>query len=684
MPALYAELEIALTALDARTCLVEMRATQPGDDGDKRPLGAAPRIELDFDALRALTADAAAYGRALARAVFTDPIKTFFVKTRAAAQSANAPLRVRLLLDPRLAELHRLRWETLRDPEDEAALFTGENVLCARYLSSLDWRPVAPRAQAQWRVLAAAANPRDLAQYRLEPVDAAGELDRVRAALGATPLEVAPPTLEGLIAQLRAAPEVLYLVCHGRLTESGDPLLLLEKADGTTDRVKGMDLVDRLRDLAQLPLLVVLAACQSADAGVGDALVALGPRLAEAGVPTVIAMQGQISMETITAFMPVFFSELARDGQIDRAMAVARGAIRARPDHWMPVLFMRLRSGRLWYEPRMVAASQHQDQWVTLLRAIQRGECTPLLGPGLADAALGPQPALARAWAEAHGYPLAPHGRDDLPAVAQYLATRYDLAFVRDEINRLLEQCLRDRHSAALGATALHGLPLAQLFTIVGQHLRASPADPHRVLAQLPCPVFVTANADLLLEEALREQGKRPHTQVCVWRRDIETLAIAADPAAEPTAQTPLVFHLFGLYDYPKTLVLTEDDFLDYVINIHLGRSDGRGQGGSVSRRTSAIPLVVRERLTDAALLFVGFQSAHLSFRVLFRTIWQTEGREALREHTHVTAQMYPDELHHLDPALARRYFEKYFQQANAGIYWGAVDDFAKALAGKL
>lgn len=63
-----------------------------------------------------------------------------------------------------------------------------------------------------------------------------------------------------------------------------------------------------------------------------SAQAALAPRLAAAGVPAVLAMQGRISMDTVAAAMPRFFSELIRDGRLDRAMAVARGLVRGRPD----------------------------------------------------------------------------------------------------------------------------------------------------------------------------------------------------------------------------------------------------------------------------------------------------------------------------------------------------------------
>ena len=63
-----------------------------------------------------------------------------------AAQSLEAPLRVRLFIGPSAPELHNLRWETLIDPTTNLAgdsatatpLLTNENIIFSRYLSSLD------------------------------------------------------------------------------------------------------------------------------------------------------------------------------------------------------------------------------------------------------------------------------------------------------------------------------------------------------------------------------------------------------------------------------------------------------------------------------------------------------------------------------------------------------------------
>jgi tetratricopeptide (TPR) repeat protein len=141
------------------------------------------------------------------------------------------------------------------------------------------------------------------------------------------------------------------LVAHGTLRR-GRPFVWLEDERGGIGRIEGEELIEAIERLARRPVLVVLASCQSAGTGQDNgALAALGPRLASAGIAATVAMQGNVSMATVERFMPVFFTELRRDGQIDRALAAARAAVLDRPDWWMPVLFLRVRSGRLWAEP---------------------------------------------------------------------------------------------------------------------------------------------------------------------------------------------------------------------------------------------------------------------------------------------------------------------------------------------
>ncbi|NNJ12815.1 CHAT domain-containing protein [Chloroflexales bacterium ZM16-3] len=199
----------------------------------------------------------------------------------------------------------------------------------------------------------------------------------------------------------------------------------------------------------------MLASCQSAGTGVDqDVLLAIGPRLAEAGIPAVLAMQGKISMETNAAFMPVFFRELSRDGQIDRAMAVARGTVRARPDAWIPVLIMRLKSGRVWYVPGFANDDADFPKWPAIIESIKDQQCTPILGPGLVEPILGSTREIAQRWADQYTFPLAPHEREDLPQVAQFLRVNQSPRFLYSHFSKSLRVELLKQYSKVLGENA--------------------------------------------------------------------------------------------------------------------------------------------------------------------------------------------------------------------------------------
>jgi hypothetical protein len=179
---------------------------------------------------------------------------------------------------------------------------------------------------------------------------------------------------------------------------------------------------------------VVLASCQSAGKGAGDVLSALGPRLTEIGIPAVLAMQANLRMDTAAKFIPLFFTELQKDGQIDRALSVARGLVREQPDWWVPALFMRLKSGRLWYTPGFADAKKGFEKFPAQIQNLKSKHLTPILGPGLTEELLGSTQQTARAWAETFRYPMAPHERESLPQVAQFLTINQQKAFPYEDL----------------------------------------------------------------------------------------------------------------------------------------------------------------------------------------------------------------------------------------------------------
>ncbi len=350
-----ADLEISLFHRSANDYGVTLRFRHPAAGQDKSTSGL---LALDEAALLQRQHDPTAYGELLAVQLFAgEGVRSFLDQALAVAASQQTPLHLRLFIHPDAAALHSLRWETLRLPGRATPLAVGDRVRFSRYLDSAGWRPAHTVERDALRALVAVASP-DVRGTTLAEVRTEDELAAARAGLGDIPsIELAgrgQVTSNNLLARLRDGCDILYLVAHGALVE-GEPQILLEAADGGRAWTSGRELAARLGELAQPPSLVVLASCQSAGTGGADrespdggALAGLGPRLAAAGVPAVVAMQGNVSMATTAAFMPVFLRELRRDGQVDRAMAVARGAVRERSDWWMPVLYSRLEDGRVF------------------------------------------------------------------------------------------------------------------------------------------------------------------------------------------------------------------------------------------------------------------------------------------------------------------------------------------------
>lgn len=681
----YADLELSLHKFDAGRYSVQFRFSQPGSEADTG-LGQEKPVWVELnpedEAFAADVFNPEAYGKTLTEALFKDPaLQTAFAQARASAQSQNLPLRLRLWISASAPELHRLRWEMLNDPQDNSPLSTNENIYFSRYFSSLDWRPVRLQQKGSLRALAVVANPADLANYKLAPINVAAELERARAGLAdialtqlPAPEGGKPASADEIISALRAdGSDILYLVCHGVLA-NGRALLYLEGADGKREAVSGEDFALRIKELQKPPRLAVLVSCQSAGNGSGEALSALGPRLVEAGIPAVIAMQANLHMETAAQFMPVFFRELQKDGQIDRALAVARGMVRKQPDFWAPVLFMRLKSGHLWYTPGFSSQGSGSD-YETELRYINRERCTPIIGPGLLESLLGPSADIARVWAEAFHYPMSPNDRDALPKVAQYLATDKGEAVPFDEYEEAVQRLLRKNFQADLPpemAKKKFVEPDSLLKTIGGQRRLSNPLDAYRVLAKLPFPLYIAASPDRLLEDALEEAGRKPEVMISPWNARLASRKTIFDlqPDYEPSAERPLVFYLFGRWNDRGSLVLTEDEYIRYLI-------------GFTSNK-AFVPEQVRLALSDTLLLFLGFQTEEWAFRVIFHSILAQAGSELLGQYAHIAAQIEPQDERTLEPLRARRYLEKYFiKGANINIFWGRAEDYLAGLMQK-
>lgn len=712
----YPELELYFYRRGEAEFAVALRLREPGNESDQRFEAESVRIDIPKLASPQLMNDPAGYGWELGSALFANPsVRAAFDSATARSQALGLSLRVRLCTDQRSRDdLHRLRWELLRRPHPDAPgepdradwLMVQPSLWFSRHLFSGDMRPVRLKPQSDLTALVAVASPTDLDRWQpgsrtIAPIDIEGELGTARQ--GLSPMErreLVPGrervTLARLLDALRAEPDVLYLVCHGAII-GGEPRLMLEKDDGTAQMVSGARLVDELAGLRSLPRLVILISCRSG--GNGDAsttgstsiLAAIGPRLAEAGVPAVLAMQGDLRMETARNFLPPFFTELRESGQVDAAVTLGRAAVRDAPDAWVPVLTTRLVEGRVWFTGGLTVDGDAFHAWKQLVNQVNTGKCVPILGSGLLEPFVGATREVANRLATANGYPMALSGREDLPQVAQFLKTMTDDYSTRVELVKEMAESVRRRWPELDLPPVDAGDPAAdlrvKLVAAWQEYQRDRPHEPHRYLAGMrQIKTIITTNPDDLLEEALKAASRPPNVILCRWdgsADDVPPETELFSGPLKPTEDRPYSYQLFGHLSDPDTLLVTEDDYFRFLTAV----TRKQAQKKDVRRVDDLMDDLLRGTLASSALIFLGFRLTDWDFRTLFRLLMDQSGGNIRAKFTHIAVQIDPEDGTHNEAVRSRNFIEKLFRElvsshrsGKIAVYWGGVEDFIRDL----
>ncbi|GAA1021240.1 hypothetical protein Aple_059650 [Acrocarpospora pleiomorpha] len=279
--------------------------------------------------------------------------------------------------------------------------------------------------------------------------------------------------------------------------------------------------------------------------------------------------------------------------------------------------------------------------------------CVPFLGAGVSQG-LPTGTALAKHWAERIRYPYP--DVHNLAGVMQYAVV---MEFQHDA-NRLKRELARTVFAQAA--------------------LTTDQLDIHHLLARCDLPLYLTTNYDGFMVEALRRKGKSPSWNVSPWYSsgvDDDDERRPPLPEGEPTSQQPLVFHIHGRYTIPHSMVLTEDDYIDFHVK-HV--RDGMRKGLTpADDRSSIIPSYVRARLRRAPLLFVGYSLRDSTFWTLFKSLML--GLHDGQRSTHVCLQ--------LDPAIRRKasvrdYLERRLGRQQIQIFWMPLEQFTTKLEERL
>ncbi|MFQ5632214.1 MAG: SIR2 family protein [bacterium] len=218
--------------------------------------------------------------------------------------------------------------------------------------------------------------------------------------------------------------------------------------------------------------------------------------------------------------------------------------------------------------------------WPVLLFNMKAQKLVPFLGAGaslIADGENGLPGGgkLAELLADECGYP--GHDRWDLLRVAQYYSLRFGELGLRESLQKKIS------------------LPGVQ------------PGEVHKILAGWPIHVVLTTNYDNLMERAFAMAGKDPAKEIYNRFGDQEQIQI------DPNEHTPLVYKLHGSLDHIDSMVITEDNYIDFMISLIEGNPK--------------VPDFISKIFRTCSILFIGYGLKDWNIRVLLRYFRQADIR---------------------------------------------------------
>lgn len=343
------------------------------------------------------------------------------------------------------------------------------------------------------------------------------------------------------------------------------------------------------------------------------------------------------------------------------------------------------------------------DLWQDLARRVKEGKIIPILSNSLRDERFMrlfgvPDKSLAsfiaESWAASDQVQYPMSDADNLARVAQYhqVTAGNPEKAKRDFLDFMVQGLMgfamsRDPEKAAIIEDRNLLATPDLLFADLASELQYPPLqegedDLMALLAKLRLPIYITTSYYDFLERALIADGrKRVRSEVCTWSGQTTMIDREHLPSAvQPTADEPLVFHLFGMERYPHTMVLSVDDYLNFLVEILLRESDAKTSQSKGA--PPPVPAYLWERIVEQPLLIMGFRLHDWDFQVLYRGIVTkptvSQGNAAKKRDAGVVIQVKPDQQSGFtNPERAEQYLRDYLsQEARFRVAFHTPDEF--------
>lgn len=309
-------------------------------------------------------------------------------------------------------------------------------------------------------------------------------------------------------------------------------------------------------------------------------------------------------------------------------------------------------------------------KWTMLVRRLQSEVgCVPFLGAGASAPVVGTSPELVLSLSQKLGE------YDDSNPFSKYATSL--------ELSQFVEYA-----AVTLGETQFPKTEICQVIRErVDQNLEEKRAElPHDLLASLPVSTYMTTNYDDLMYEALERDGKQPRRVLAKWwpcgQTDVEQYdeqdeeeqnkkGYTTTVQEPPTIESPIIFHLHGWIGEPKSILVTDEDYLQFML-----RSEDN---------EDLIPKQVRGALVNRSLIFLGYRLADFNFRMLFRrALLRAQGGGSQPQYTHIAVVYDPSSENEDVKNAMREYLKAHLKFLHVSLYFGPCAEFVQDLRKRL
>jgi len=587
-------------------------------------------------------------------------------------------LRLRIAVKPTARELHLVAWELLNSCTIFQEPFDNTSIVLTRYASAEGENWVEPSIRSKPRTLAIrllASNTSD----QMKKMSTVREKLYLANDSSDADIDVSICENSTTLLELVGSNSGITYGFIDLVLDNDEVSVRIQDIDQNATLLSADELTESFRKANTPYQVLVLDTGQvniKSENGdqIGAALLTLASLLISTGPCAIITWQSPMEESSWNKFFIDFVLKFSETGNLEIAEHHARNGVGQLEDAWKPVVLTRLRTGKAWYTPQLVASSL-DDPWDLIKERVTSGAVIPVIGPGTSQYFMRSRRKIAEELAKRCRFPLASYEQCNLQKVTQYMDTMKERRNVVKEFLHIARE-----HAIDLYGSKVDGLdeetPIYESLELLWQNAKQkNPLTPYHLLAKLRCPIYLNTNLHNFLSQALIEENNILEGKIRdrIWSVNNGILRAkedANDMTFNISRDDPLVHYLFGRVDVHSSLALTEDDYFRFLL--------------SFKERWRSLPGKVTDAFSDNALLFLGFDLGDWDFRVIFRAFLELEGSAQLRKIPHVAVQINPDDDRLGDPERTRDYLIAYFKQISEKplVYIGSAHDFLLEING--